>query len=239
MDLQTEMSVSKGRSKKIDSCYKPENRNSTNTTILAADETTPCPLQTYSSPRRVPAHSIVLFRGLWLLVFLLPFRVHPRPLRIASAADGCNALLASSPRYSDRPKPLLDDLNVFNEIRPDAELQLLQLFREESPVDEIDRWGTVSGGFPTRLQCETACAEDDALVCATNHGTSKISDAIGADIPFMPLALKQDVEANETAQSDRSIAVDSTVSASLRDLDLDESGLSENPLAQTFERDRI
>jgi len=36
MDLQTEMSVSKGWSKKIDSCYKPENRNGTNTTILAA-----------------------------------------------------------------------------------------------------------------------------------------------------------------------------------------------------------
>jgi len=46
---------------------------------------------------------------------------------IPPAAVGCKPLLASSARCSDRTKPFLDDLNVFDQIRLHAQLELFQL----------------------------------------------------------------------------------------------------------------
>jgi hypothetical protein len=53
------------------------------------------------------------------------------------------------------------------------------------------------------------------------------------------LTLKQNVKADQAAEADGPEAIDTAISTSLRDLDFDESRLSENPLAQALERYRI
>jgi len=67
----------------------------------------------------------------------------------------------------------------------------------------------------------------------------KVTDSVWADVSLVPLALKKDVEADQAADSNRSMTIDSTVARALRDLYFDESGLAENTLALALKSDGI
>lgn len=115
-----------------------------------------------------------------------------------------------------------------------AQLQFLQFVREQPSINEIDRRGPVASGLAPGFQGESARADDDALVCAPDHRSPKVTNSIGADVALVTLALKEDVKTDQTANANRAVTVDSTVSGALSNLHFDESRFAENTLAQAF-----
>ncbi len=112
---------------------------------------------------------------------------------------------------------------MFDEIGSNAELQVLELVSKQTSVDQVYGWCPVASRLASGLDREATSADYDALVRPADHCPTKIPDDVRTDVALITLALKQHVEANQTANADSTVAVDASVTTSLSDLDLDEA----------------
>jgi len=65
----------------------------------------------------------------------------------------------------------------------DTEVVSLEQPAEAVTVDEVDRWGAVTGCFLLGIGCECAGSDEQALVATAGHGTAEVPDSAWAQLP--------------------------------------------------------
>ena len=128
------------------------------------------------------------------------------------------------------------DLDAFHHLDLNPEAKLLQLVDEKGAVNQVDRWRTVPCGLLAGLTSESTRGDDEALVRPPDHRAAEVTYNIWAQIAPVAFALEQHIEADQAANSDGAVSVDTAVTTSASNLNLDESSLSEYALAEPFKR---
>ena len=78
-------------------------------------------------------------------------------------------------------------------------------------INQVNWWSTVSGGFLDGFSGERASRDEQTFIRSTLHCTTEIANLAGCDRGLVALALKEDVEAQEAADSRYANAIDATV----------------------------
>jgi len=102
------------------------------------------------------------------------------------------------------------NLDFFNLTGRQAKSGTLQEIAEFLTIDEVNGRSTIAGRLTLRIGRERARRHQQAFVCPSSHSASKVADCRSSDASFVPLALKEDAEADQVDAQD-SDAVDSAI----------------------------
>ncbi len=124
-----------------------------------------------------------------------------------------------------------DHLHVLSDY---AQSMGFQKVAEVTAINQVDGWRSVPHSLSLSVLGESACGQEQPLICTSNHGSSEVPDLARADCAGVPLALKTNVKRKQIdAQHTR--AVDAAIARPAGHFHLDEPRLPEDALTQTLE----
>jgi hypothetical protein len=117
----------------------------------------------------------------------------------------------------------------------DTQVVLLQEVTESVAIDEFYWLSAIAGRFGLGLFREDSRSDQQALVTAPRHGPSEVSNLRGSDVASVTLALEEGRKGNERRHSVYPRPIDAAVTGSTRDVHIDKSSLTQQPLREPFE----
>ena len=121
-------------------------------------------------------------------------------------------------------------INVEIPLRNKPQFELFKHVDEDFPINEFNGRDTIPSCFFLGFERECAGGNNKALVRATHHCATKISNLGWSYRSLIPLALEQNVEADKGIYLKCSDAVDPPIIALTRYRDMLEPGLPEESL---------
>ncbi len=109
------------------------------------------------------------------------------------------------------PQPGLIHDNALDDLCANAELKILEHFGKPITVNEVDWRCSLAGGLLGSVSCESSCSYQQPFVSTANHGPTEVADLAGRHSALVPLALEDNVEAQDASHSCNPFAVDAAV----------------------------
>jgi len=117
-----------------------------------------------------------------------------------------------------------------------TKFQFFELLHKSLTIDQVNCWSPVALRFTSRFCCIRTSGNHQSLIGPANHGPPKIAYDGRTNTALESLALKDHVEREETADPHNTFPIDTSITRTPRDLNLNETRFPKQTLTKPFER---